>query len=82
MRYHYPSKEETGRGEQVQLHGDWTVGSITFTPPQGLAEFNMGQHEKVAHMQPKKNNTRCLARHKVSTQFSFVAYTYTAHSIL
>lgn len=23
MRHHYPAKEETGRGEKVQLHGKW-----------------------------------------------------------
>lgn len=49
MRYHDPAKEETE--EQVQLHSDCVcpVRSITFTPPYGLEEFNMGQYDKVAH---------------------------------
>lgn len=65
MRYHYPAKEETGRGEQLQLHDDGVspIRSVTFTPRYCLAVFIMGHHEKVEHaarQSLKQNNTICL----------------------
>lgn len=70
MRCHYPAKEETGRGEQLQLHGDWILSNQINNLQTTLwpTEFNMGHHDKVEHAHPEHNqsvinsgkNTRCL----------------------
>lgn len=48
MRHHDPAKEETSRGEKVQLHG--TIRPST--PRYDLGEFNLGHDEKVDHAAP------------------------------
>lgn len=55
MRHHYPAKQETGRGEKVQLHSDGYLSDQINNLHTSLcpAEFNKGHHEKVQHAAPE-----------------------------
>ncbi len=77
VRHHYPAEQETGCGEQVQLHGDrYLSDQINNLHATLWPEFSTGHHrDKVRHAAPqcdqwlKQKTTRSFQsakRHKSS----------------